>query len=279
MPECAAQLPNPGAGLADGGGQSPSTAGAAAAEEERAPGAGTASSQGTRSMPDDFAYTIRPLVPGDRREQDAVYKMYLDNYDAYIDFACGVGDCKCADLGTGIKRYTERFATDMKDITASHLDTGGQFWVVEARPAAGGGPAEYAGCVGARRHTAQIAELHRVSVSPRHRRKALASRLVRTVEAWTRRQGFETMFLTTWTPKGCPGTAASSELYFKTGWDCVDRGLDSNLTKNRRGRAMIFAKSARPGGAAHRALAPAKLHLLSDQAFVPAVSPPDAAKL
>lgn len=147
-----------------------------------------------------YEYTIRPLVPNDKAEQDAIYQMYLDNYDAYTTFACGVGDCRCAELGEGIKRYTRLYATDMLAITASHIDPGGQFWVVEATPTRGGA-AEYAGCIGARRHSGKIMELHRVSVSPAHRRKALASRLVSTVEAWSRQSGFEAMFLTTWTPK------------------------------------------------------------------------------
>ena len=77
----------------------------------------------------------------------------LSQYDAYVKHPCGIGECKvcretsneivmlfgalpiadrgaatvsqCADIGAGMKRYTEAYCSDMDDLSASHLDTGG----------------------------------------------------------------------------------------------------------------------------------------------------------
>jgi GNAT superfamily N-acetyltransferase len=174
---------------------------------------------------------IRPFRAGDAREQAAVRQMYLANYDAYAQQPCGAEGCRCAQLGASMRRYTEQWAHDMDDIAASHHDTGGQFWVVTAAPGPAvvtvggcghehehehehehGEPVMYAGCVGAMRRGEQLAELHRLSVAPRFRRRALGTKLVRVVEGWAREQGMLALFLTTWPPKGCPGTAASSDL-------------------------------------------------------------------
>eukprot|EP01048_Picozoa_sp_COSAG05_P000790 COSAG05_NODE_24_length_31553_cov_12.138647_14_plen_304_part_00 len=211
---------------------------------------------------EDFEYTIRPIVPGDSAEQAHVQQMYLDNYDAYSSHACGKPGCVCAELGAGMKRYTQKFATDMTDITGSHIDTGGQFWVVIATPrgaaaaaAAGGGgneggaaSREYAGCVGGMRHSSQLAELHRLSVSPAHRRRSLARRLVATVESWSREQGFDALFLTTWPPRGCPGTAASSDLYSKLGFDIVAPGSTPEERKAGQNKGpRVFVKAVQAG--------------------------------
>jgi GNAT superfamily N-acetyltransferase len=169
-----------------------------------------------------YTYTIRPMQAS-AFEQAAIKQMYLDNYNAYVTHACGVGDCKCADLGAGMKRYTERYCGDMDDLAASHLSKGGQFWVVEATPA-NAAEVEYAGCVGCKRVDDQLTELHRLSVSPAHRRKGLARQLVQAVETWVQEKGFIALFLTTWPPRGCPGTAASSDLYSKTGFEVIQQG-------------------------------------------------------
>ena len=88
---------------------------------------------------------------------------------------------------------------DAQDLVASHLAKGGQFWVVEATPPAGGsGRVEYAGCIGCKRVDGRLAELHRLSVRPEHRRRGLARKLCLTVERWVEEHGFVALFMTTW---------------------------------------------------------------------------------
>ena len=71
-----------------------------------------------------YSYTIRPMHKADHpdgaAEQLAIKDMYLSNYDVYARYPCGVGECKCADLGKGMKRYTERFCGDM-DVSRAHV--------------------------------------------------------------------------------------------------------------------------------------------------------------
>lgn len=53
------------------------------------------------------------------QENADIKEMYLANYDAYSRHPCNVGECACAALGAGMKRYTEKFCGDMDDLSRS----------------------------------------------------------------------------------------------------------------------------------------------------------------
>ena len=71
--------------------------------------------------------------------------------------------------------------------------------------------------------------------------------------------------------QGCPGTAASSDLYAKMGWTCVDAGEDGKGQQGR-GRAMIFVKTPQDGATVEGLPAEMRdgefLNQMSDRAFV-----------
>lgn len=124
--------------------------------------------------------TIRTYKPSD---SEAVRQLFAQGM---LDFSLGTN------MEDAVKKYIDRsLSDDLADIPANYLNRPkNNFWIADLS-------GQVKGIVGIQKHSAEEAELRRMSVAGDARRQGVAWKLLEAVEDFCREQGYSQIFLTT----------------------------------------------------------------------------------
>ncbi|OWY97594.1 GCN5-related N-acetyltransferase [Phytophthora megakarya] len=89
------------------------------------------------------------------------------------------------------ERLRKDLTNDFADIEASHMTSGGNFWV------AVDGSSKVVGIIGLQRRAQVVGEVRRLFVDPNCQRMGVGKKLMTKLENWAKEHEIETLFLTT----------------------------------------------------------------------------------